>query len=510
MSSAASPATSSSTATATAANADPDPSDHRTSFLCQRCLQPLRVHPSLLSMDEHTAAEVRLRPAPAPEFTPAQEEGDGDGEGEDEGEESSSPSRAGRVDLAVPPLSLGESGPGPGFTLVGEGGEPAGASSAASSSSASGATVHSRLKAARELFDLASSGGRLDHPLCEECTDGLLEDMNSRLRQAEREAQAYQRHLQQMEKETEEGDSQVEQLRRELEGLEAEEEGLVADLERLRGEQERAEEEFRSQTAARDRLEQEEIRYWKEYSRYKRELLSAEDDYRSLDCKLRYAQSQLERLRKMNVFNATFNIWHTGHFATINGFRLGRLPSVPVEWAEINAAWGQTAFLLSSLARAVGMEGGFQRYQIVPYGNYSYIKVLSDGKSLPLHGSGGFRMIFDSRFDSAMAAFLDCLQQFADEVERQGGFSLPYEMVVDKGKIRDNNTGQYYSVKLQFNSEDSWTKALRYMLTNLKWGLAFVSSKHMKQEDEEEEEEEDDGGGAGDSSAATTKKEEET
>ena len=41
---------------------------------------------------------------------------------------------------------------------------------------------------------------------------------------------------------------------------------------------------------------------------------------------------------------------------------------------------------------------------------------------------------------------------------------------------------QFFSVKLQFNSEDHWTKALRYMLTNLKWGLAFVSTKYMKQE----------------------------
>jgi hypothetical protein len=36
--------------------------------------------------------------------------------------------------------------------------------------------------------------------------------------------------------------------------------------------------------------------------------------------------------------------------------RLGRLPSVPVEWNEINAAWGQTALLLSCLAKKVGME----------------------------------------------------------------------------------------------------------------------------------------------------------
>lgn len=114
----------------------------------------------------------------------------------------------------------------------------------------------------------------------------------------------------------------------------------------------------------------------------------------------------------------------------------------------------------------------------MPYGSYSYLKVLSDDKTLPLYGSGGFRMIFDTKFDLAMVAFLDCLQQFAAEVHKQGCFSLPYEM--DKGKIRDNNSGQLYSIKLQFNSEDSWTKACRYMLTNLKWGLAFVAMQYMK------------------------------
>lgn len=87
---------------------------------------------------------------------------------------------------------------------------------------------------------------------------------------------------------------------------------------------------------------------------------------------------------------------------------------MPVEWNEINAAWGQTALLLSCLAKKVGME--FQKYNLVPYGSYSYIKVLADNKVLPLYGSGGFKMIFDTKFDMGMVAFLDCLQQFAAEV----------------------------------------------------------------------------------------------
>ena len=64
-----------------------------------------------------------------------------------------------------------------------------------------------------------------------------------------------------------------------------------------------------------------------------------------------------------------------------------------------------------------------------------------------------------------------------EEVERgDSGFCLPYDM--EKGKIVDKATGNSYSVKMQFNSEEQWTKAMKYMLTNLKWGLAWVTSKY--------------------------------
>ena len=42
--------------------------------------------------------------------------------------------------------------------------------------------------------------------------------------------------------------------------------------------------------------------------------------------------------------------------------------------------------------------------------------------------------------------------------------------------------GSTFSVKTQFNSEEHWTKAMKYMLTNLKWGLAWVTSKYTRQE----------------------------
>ena len=47
-------------------------------------------------------------------------------------------------------------------------------------------------------------------------------------------------------------------------------------------------------------------------------------------------------------------------------------------------------------------------------------------QELPLHGSGGLRFVWNTKFDQAMVAFLDCLQQFKEAVEENNGFSLPY------------------------------------------------------------------------------------
>lgn len=96
---------------------------------------------------------------------------------------------------------------------------------------------------------------------------------------------------------------------------------------------------------------------------------------------------------------------HSGQFGTINNFRLGRLPSVPVEWNEINAAWGQTVLLLHALANKMGLRFkrfrdmfmfsstysqrwkkcsfinrffSSSRYRLVPYGNHSYLESLTD------------------------------------------------------------------------------------------------------------------------------------
>uniref|UniRef100_A0A9J7ZEA9 Beclin-1 n=1 Tax=Cyprinus carpio carpio TaxID=630221 RepID=A0A9J7ZEA9_CYPCA len=364
----------------------------------------------------------------------------------------------------IPPARMMSTESANSFTLIGE--------------ASDGGTMENlsrRLKVTSDLFDIMSGQTDIDHPLCEECTDALLDHLDTQLSMTENECQNYKSCLELLSQLPEEEEAS---LLNALQQLKQEEESLIQELESIEVQREAVAKELAEGRNHSQLMDTEELQYQKEYCEFKRQQLELDDDLKSVDNQMRYCQIQLDRLKKTNVFNATFHIWHSGQFGTINNFRLGRLPSVPVEWNEINAAWGQTVLLLHALANKMGL--CFQRYRLVPYGNHSYLESLTDkSKELPLYCSGGLRFFWDNKFDHAMVAFLDCVQQFKDEVEKgDTGFCLPYRMDVDKGKIEDTGgSGGSYSIKTQFNSEEQWTKALKFMLTNLKWGLAWVSSQ---------------------------------
>ncbi|XP_024140932.1 beclin-1 [Oryzias melastigma] len=432
----------------------------QVSFVCQRCYQPLKLDKSFNVLDRVTILELT---APLVTVTPSKQADSS--EGEPAPEETFVENKQDGVSRKyIPPARMMSTESANSFTLIGD--------------ASDGGTMENlsrRLKVTSDLFDIMSGQTDVDHPLCEECTDTLLDHLDTQLNITENECQNYKQCLELLSNLQAEDEKT---LLSELQQLKDEEATLVQELEAVEEQRAAVAQDLTQSRIQSQQLDTEELQYQKEYSEFKRQQLELDDELKSVDNQMRYCQIQLDRLKKTNVFNATFHIWHSGQFGTINNFRLGRLPSVPVEWNEINAAWGQTVLLLHALANKMGL--CFQRYRLVPYGNHSYLESLTDkSKELPLYCSGGLRFFWDNKFDHAMVAFLDCVQQFKEEVEKgDTGFCLPYRMDVEKGKIEDTGgSGGSYSIKTQFNSEEQWTKALKFMLTNLKWGLAWVTSQ---------------------------------
>lgn len=460
-------------------------------FVCQRCDQPLKLgldHEALehLLLDKQSQAAVQAGEADAAAgggvgaTTASGTEGEGaDGAseiaapGDDAGAGAPAVSPEAATSAAAPPL------PTPlhsARTIPNPTDEAAAAAAVAAAAAAAAAPKLSShyhvMQAAGKLFDLSSATTDTDHPLCEECTDCLLDELDLRLREVEGENKASSEFLEKFaaDADAEGGVAALQAAEAELVKVQAEEVELLQSLENIAEEKLKVSAAREKQQAVSDALDKEEEQYWMEYHEYERSLQEFHSEQHGVEHQYQQAYEHLEKLKKTNVFNDAFHIWHDGHFGTINGYRLGRLPSVPVEWNEINAAWGQTVLLLHTMASKLKYR--FTRYRLVPNGSHSRLEKANDaGTPLQLSSSGGFKLFSDSKFDAAMVAFLDCLQQFKTHVESQDQhFKLPYR--IHKDKIGDSH-GEH-SIKFQGNHEETWTKALKFMLTNLKWCLAWV------------------------------------
>jgi len=120
------------------------------------------------------------------------------------------------------------------------------------------------------------------------------------------------------------------------------------------------------------------LRFWLAHGTYELQAGALRDRTRAVETRLAHDAKELEKLQKTNVYSQSralssslplrrqanlavlvfaddaFCIGQEDGFGTINGLRLGRLPNTPVDWPEINAAWGHTLLLLHTIARKFG------------------------------------------------------------------------------------------------------------------------------------------------------------
>ncbi|KAI0339806.1 APG6-domain-containing protein [Trametopsis cervina] len=330
------------------------------------------------------------------------------------------------------------------------------------------------LRSTLRLFNLLSSRTDLDHPLCAECTDNLLGELSRQLEETKKTRDGYIAFEKEIRKERErerDGPSKGE-VDAKIEKLKEEERIAVEQLKTAEKEHAQLQEELKALELEEKALEEEEADFWRAHNAHL--LKSAEQEAQLASLRAAYVadSATLEQLERTNVYNDAFCIGHDGVFGTINGLRLGRVPSVPVEWAEINAAWGQTLLLLYTIARK--LEYTFEGYRLMPMGSFSRIErtTPTDKATYELYGSGDLhigRLLHNRRFDFAMVAFLDCLKQLVDYVKSQDPHvEFPHQIVKDK-------IGEA-SVKLQFSQEEAWTRALRHVLLALKILLKWTTN----------------------------------
>ncbi|KAF3764459.1 hypothetical protein M406DRAFT_42195 [Cryphonectria parasitica EP155] len=344
-----------------------------------------------------------------------------------------------------------------------------------------------------KLHEILSARSDIDHPVCVECTEMLVDGLQKKLEAANREREAYARYVKQLyaDAPTEDELKASEESLKKTRKSEAEALDLLKKLEEEKAQLDdqilRLEDESKQ-------LDAEEEQFWRERNAFATKLTDFQNDRDSINSKFDHDARLLEKLQRSNVYNDTFCISFDGYFATINSLRLGRLSNRPVDWPEINAAWGHALLLLVTVADKLDFK--FEGYEPVPMGSTSKI-IRSDPVSpassrlgirnapppapkkhvLELYSSGDMPLgltFMHRKFDNAMVAFLELVRQLGVLVEKRSAMSraatlaLPYKIEGDK--IED------VSIKLGLAQDDSWTRACKLTLTCCKFLLACSSN----------------------------------
>ncbi|KAG5663640.1 hypothetical protein KAF25_006225 [Fusarium avenaceum] len=365
------------------------------------------------------------------------------------------------------------------------------ASSSRSNADNPDAPVGNEMDRINRLFEILSARSDIDHPICVECTEMLVEGLQKKLEVASRERDAYVKHL----KEAKASKPSEEDMKAQEETLRKAEQDRAAameELKKLESDKTSLDEELVALEEESRQLDKEEEKFWRERNEFATKMAKFQAERDSINAKYSNDSQLLEKLQRSNVYNDTFCISHDGSFATINGLRLGRLSNKPVDWPEINAAWGHALLLLVTVADKLAYR--FDGYDPQPMGSTSRIiryEVPSPSSSrlgsravsappkkhvLELYSSGDMPLgltFMHRRFDNAMVGFLELVRQLGAFVHRQtdatgSPLSLPYK--IDGDKIGD------VSIKLGIAQDDGWTKACKLTLTCCKFLLAHASN----------------------------------
>lgn len=347
-----------------------------------------------------------------------------------------------------------------------------------------------------KLFEILSARSDIDHPVCVECTDILIDEFQKRLEVVTKERDAYISYLKELQAE-EPSDDDVKLQQDALKRAEVDESQAMEELLRLERDKELVDEEIRTLEEEIVALDVEEEHFWRDRNEFALKLSEFQNQRDSVNSRFDHDSQLLERLQRSNVYNDTFCISHDGTFATINGLRLGRLSSKPVDWPEINAAWGHALLLLVTVAEKLDFK--FSGFEPQPLGSSSKIirieypapsssRFRTDRESrapppppkrngLELYSSGDTPLgltFMHRKLNAAMVAFLELVRQLGTFVEKETesgvrpALKLPYR--IDGERIGD------VSIKLGIAQDESWTKACKLTLTCCKFLLAHASN----------------------------------
>lgn len=178
-----------------------------------------------------------------------------------------------------------------------------------------------------------------------------------------------------------------------------------------------------------------------------------QDEILALDNDIERTNDTLAKYMQMNSLNDVFHIWYAGPYGTITNFRLGNIPIKPIDSNEINAALGQAALLVDTIADKLGY--AFKSFNVLPMGSFPRICKLDAKKQVfPLHlEASGYLLYPKWHFNQAMIGFMTCILELGEVCgEKDPTLSMPYKINIADNKIGDVRQINSYILKIRHYS----------------------------------------------------------
>ncbi|XP_074263401.1 beclin-1-like protein [Silene latifolia] len=337
---------------------------------------------------------------------------------------------------------------------------------------------HSTITVLKRAFEIATAQTQVEQPLCLECMRILSDKLDKEVEDVNRDIQAYEACLQRLEGDSQNVLSEADFLKEKLK-IEDEERKLEAAIEETEKQYAKVNTELKELEMKSSRFKELEERYWHEFNNFQFQLISHQEERDAILAKIEVSQAHLELLKQTNVLDNAFSIGCDKvikEFGTINNFRLGRLPKLQLDWDEVNAAWGLACLLLHTMCQYFSPKFHY-RIKILPMGSYPRIMDTSNN-TYDLFGP--VNLFWSTRYDKAMTLFLTCLKDFCEfarmkdlenNIPPDKCFKLPYSIENDKLCRVEDGKVEVFSITQSFNKPETWTKALKYTLCDLKWAL---------------------------------------
>lgn len=387
------------------------------------------------------------------------------------------------------------------------------------------------LRKASILASQATLETEIDFPLCQECSMDVLNDLDDEDYDLAIAVAEYEKELSFMSHEyfgTKDFSLDMENMQKELKECE----DGIEEFKVLIG---KLGEEGEIWRAKGTELMMARSEYWRQFEIHAADREAMLENTISAHNRLTHARNWLDLIRSSHVVNDSFPISLDLHLATIGGLRLGRLPSQPTEWPEISAALGLTLHLLHELSLRASFV--LPKYRLVLDGSFSGLQKVttntptspstsnasrkdrspsesgannsknnsSNGKGdaltnpansdsassgssnatgsttvngaiLPLYSDGDISLMRLMHFKSVndgVAALTECIFELSSHLKLMYPmFSLPFAIV------KDSVGGM--SVRRAWNSSGAtWSNAMRSLLANLKYILAFEAKQGL-------------------------------